>query len=157
MTRKQRRGVLILVGLALIGGAAALMLLAFQKNVTFFKSPTEVQANAPKPGEQFRLGGLVEEGSVQKSNGVSTFKITDLSKSVSVFCNAKCSADLPDLFKEGQGAIAAGAMGPDGVFLADKVLAKHDEKYMPPEVAAALKKSGRWQEQGGQPKAAPGT
>ncbi len=154
MTRKQRRGVVIMVGLALIGGAAALMGWAFQKNVTFFMSPTEVLANAPQPETRFRLGGLVEAGSYQKGAGtVSTFRLTDGAKSVAV----SFSGILPDLFKEGQGAVTEGKLGPDGVFIADTVLAKHDEKYMPPEVAAALKKSGRWQEQGGKPNAAPGT
>ncbi len=155
MTRKQRRAVVILVALALGGGAVGLAGWAFRKNVTFFMSPTEVLTNLPQPGARIRLGGLVEEGSFHKGAGTqSTFRLTDRSKSVPVSYNDI----LPDLFKEGQGAVAEGHLAPDGVFVADTVLAKHDEKYMPPEVAAALKKSGHWQETGGKPKAAaPGT
>jgi cytochrome c-type biogenesis protein CcmE len=156
MTRKQRRATLIVAGLTLGGIAAGITGYALRRSVTFFKSPAEILVNPPAPEMRIRLGGLVEEGSIHKANGTSTFKITDLSKSLSVFCDAKCNAELPDLFKEGQGAIAEGVMAPDGVFMADKVLAKHDEKYMPPEVAAALKKSGRWQE-GEKVKPAPGS
>ena len=155
MTRKQRRGVLIGGGLVMIGIAVALVLTALKTQVTFFMSPTEVLATPPAPGTRIRLGGLVEAGTFHKGNGAeAAFKITDGSKSLPV----SYSGILPDLFKEGQGTVAEGQLGPDGVFHADTVLAKHDEKYMPPEVAAALKKSGRWQEQGGKPKAAaPGT
>jgi cytochrome c-type biogenesis protein CcmE len=155
MTRKQRRAVVILVALALGGGAVGLAGWAFRQNVAFFMSPSDVLTNQPQPGTRIRLGGLVEEGSFHKGTGSqSTFKLTDRAKSVSVSYNDI----LPDLFKEGQGAVAEGHMDPGGVFVADTVLAKHDEKYMPPEVAAALKKSGHWQEQGAKPKAvAPGT
>jgi cytochrome c-type biogenesis protein CcmE len=156
MTRKQRRAVLIAGGLIMIGIASALVLKALDRQVTFFMSPTEVLANQPAPGTRVRIGGLVEEGTFHKGNGAaSTFRITDRAKSLPVTFNDI----LPDLFKEGQGAVAEGHLGPDGVFVADTVLAKHDEKYMPPEVAAALKKSGRWQEPGGKSKApaAPGT
>jgi cytochrome c-type biogenesis protein CcmE len=158
MTRKQRRAALIAGGLALGGLAVAVAGYALRQNVTFFMSPTDVLAAPPAPETHIRLGGLVEEGSVHKANGVATFRVTDRAKSLPVLCNARCNADLPELFKEGQGAIAEGVMGGDGTFLADKVLAKHDERYMPPEVAAALKKSGYWQEKDGKPKAAkPGT
>jgi cytochrome c-type biogenesis protein CcmE len=145
MTRKKRRAILIVAGLALIGASAGLTLRAFQSNITFFMSPSDVLSNLPKPGTRFRLGGLVESGTYHIGPGtLSTFRLTDGAKSLPVVYN-----DIPpDLFKEGQGAIAEGHLAPDGVFIADKVLAKHDEKYMPPEVAAALKKSGRWQEQG---------
>ncbi len=155
MTRKQRRAVLIAGGLVTIGIATALVLSALRTQVTFFMSPTEVLTSQPKPGMRFRIGGLVEEGTFHRGGGtVSTFKLTDRSKSLPV----AFSGILPDLFKEGQGAVAEGELMPDGVFHADTVLAKHDEKYMPPEVAAALKKSGHWQEQSGKPKAAaPGT
>lgn len=153
MTRKQRRAVLIAGGLVMMGVASILVLRALRTQVTFFMSPTEVMKDMPKPGTRFRLGGLVEAGSFQKGKGtVSTFKLTDGSKSLPV----SYSGILPDLFREGQGAVAEGALMPDGVFSADTVLAKHDEKYMPPEVAAALKKSGHWQETGGKAKA-PGT
>ncbi len=156
MTRKQRRAVVIAGGIAMIGIAVALVLGALKSQVTFFMSPSDILANQPAPGTRIRLGGLVETGSYHKSTGAqATFRITDGAKSLPVSYNDV----LPDLFKEGQGAVAEGVMAPDGVFMADKVLAKHDEKYMPPEVAAALKKSGHWQETSGKPKApvAPGT
>jgi cytochrome c-type biogenesis protein CcmE len=154
MSRKQRRAIVIVLGLALIGAASGLMLRAFQTSVTFFMSPSDVLANAPTPGTRFRLGGLVEAGSFHKGTGtLSTFNLTDGAKSLPV----SYSGILPDLFKEGQGAVTEGQLGPDGIFIADTVLAKHDEKYMPPEVASALKKSGHWQEQSAKPKPAPGT
>jgi cytochrome c-type biogenesis protein CcmE len=154
MTRKQRRAAVIVCGLALLGIASTLVLSALQTQVTFFMSPSDVLKNQPKPGTRFRLGGLVEAGTFHNGAGtVSTFRITDGAQSLAVSYNGI----LPDLFKEGQGAITEGQLLPDGVFVADTVLAKHDEKYMPPEVAVALKKSGRWQEQGAKPKAVPGT
>lgn len=155
MTRKQRRAVLIGGGLVMMGIASILVLNALRTQVTFFMSPSEVLQDMPKTGTRFRLGGLVEAGSFHKGKGtVSTFMLTDGSKSLPV----SYSGILPDLFREGQGAVAEGALTPDGVFSADTVLAKHDEKYMPPEVAAALKKSGHWQETSGKTKAAaPGT
>jgi cytochrome c-type biogenesis protein CcmE len=154
MNRKKRRAILIACGLALMGIASTLVLSALRTQVTFFMSPTDVLTNLPKPGTRFRLGGLVEVGTFRKGTGmISTFKLTDGAKSLPV----AYSGILPDLFKEGQGAVAEGYLMPDGVFVADTVLAKHDEKYMPPEVADALKKSGHWQEQSGKPKATPGT
>ncbi|MGO9546354.1 MAG: cytochrome c maturation protein CcmE [Rhodomicrobium sp.] len=152
MTRKKRRGILIVGGLIAAAVALIVVVLQLRNQVTFFMSPTEVLANQPKPGTRFRLGGLVEAGTLHKGL-VSTFSLTDGAKSLPV----STSDLLPDLLKEGQGAVTEGYLGPDGVFLADKVLAKHDEKYMPPEVTAALKKSGHWQEQSAKPKAAPGT
>ena len=153
MTRKQRRGVVIVIGLAMIGVASTLVLSALKTQVTFFMSPAEVEKSMPKPGTRFRLGGLVKAGSFHReANAVSAFTVTDNAASLPVTYRGI----LPDLFREGQGVVAEGQIGPDGVFVADTVLAKHDEKYMPPEVAAALKKNGRWQEQGGQPKP-PGT
>jgi len=154
MTRKQRRAVLIAGGLVMMGIASTLVLSALKTQVTFFMSPSDVLKELPKQGTRFRLGGLVETGTFHKGTGtVSTFRLTDGAKSLPV----AFSGILPDLFKEGQGAVAEGQLMPDGVFAADTVLAKHDEKYMPPEVAAALKKSGHWQEQSGKPKASPGT
>ncbi len=153
MTRKQRRAVVIVVGLALIGLASTLVLSALKTQVTFFMSPEEVEKNVPKPGTRFRLGGLVKTGSIRhEGDAVTAFTVTDNAASLAV----TYKGILPDLFREGQGVVAEGKIGADGVFVADTVLAKHDEKYMPPEVAAALKKNGRWQEQGGQQKA-PGT
>ncbi len=149
MTRKQRRAVVIVVGLAMLGVASTLVLSALKTQVTFFMSPADVEKNVPKPGTRFRLGGLVKAGTFHREpNAVSVFSVTDNAASLPV----TYKGILPDLFREGQGVVAEGQMGADGVFVADTVLAKHDEKYMPPEVAAALKKAGRWQEQGGNPK-----
>ena len=142
MTRKQKRAALIIGGLAMLGVASGMVLSALRTQVTFFMSPTDVLTSLPKPGTRFRLGGLVEQGSFHKGSGtLATFRITDGAKALPVAYNDI----LPDLFREGQGAIAEGTLAPDGVFMADKVLAKHDEKYMPPEVAAALKKQGHWE------------
>jgi cytochrome c-type biogenesis protein CcmE len=153
MTRKQRRAVVIVVGLVMIGLASGLVLSALRTQVTFFMSPEEVEKTMPKPGTRFRLGGLVKTGSIRhEADAVTAFTVTDNAASLPV----TYKGILPDLFREGQGVVAEGKIGPDGVFVADTVLAKHDEKYMPPEVAAALKKSGRWQEQSSQQKT-PGT
>ncbi len=148
MTRKKRRAVVIVGGLAMLGVATALVLSALQTQVTFFMSPADVAKNAPKLGTRFRLGGLVAEGSVDKQADATTlFTVTDGSASLPVSYKGL----LPDLFSEGKGVVAEGEMSSSGVFTADTVLAKHDENYMPPEVAAALKKSGHWQEQNGKP------
>jgi cytochrome c-type biogenesis protein CcmE len=153
MTRKKRRAILIVAGLAMVGLASTLVLSALRTQVTFFMSPAEVAKNNPKPGTRFRLGGLVAEGSFHRgADAASTFVVTDGAASLPV----TYQGILPDLFREGQGVVAEGQLNAQGVFTADTVLAKHDEKYMPPEVAAALKKSGRWQE-GGKPNVAPGT
>jgi len=143
MTRKQRRAGFIALGLGILGIAVALVLFAMRDNIVFFYSPTEIAEKGIGPGTRFRLGGLVEQGSVQHT-GPATIKfvVTDLQKTVTV----SYTGLVPDLFREGQGVVAEGTIGPDGVFVADSVLAKHDEKYMPPEVAEALKKSGRWEE-----------
>lgn len=144
MTRKRRRLYAVLAGLMMLAAAAALVLTAFQDNLVFFFTPSEVAAREIKPGQRIRLGGLVEEQSVERTPGspLIRFRVTDLEKTVPV----TYSGILPDLFREGQGVIAQGSFGPDGTFVADEVLAKHDENYMPPEVAKALKKSGQWQE-----------
>ena len=144
MTRKRRRLYAVLAGLMMLAAAAALVLTAFQDNLVFFFTPSEVAAREIKPGQRIRLGGLVEERSVERTPGSALirFRVTDLEKTVPV----TYTGILPDLFREGQGVIAQGSFGPDGTFVADEVLAKHDENYMPPEVAKALKKSGQWQE-----------
>jgi cytochrome c-type biogenesis protein CcmE len=148
MTRKKRRAVMIVAGLAMLGVATGLVLSALRTQVTFFMSPADVAKTAPAPGTRFRLGGLVAPGSVHKEpDATALFTVTDGSASLPV----SYKGILPDLFREGQGVVAEGQMGPGGVFTADTVLAKHDEKYMPPDVAAALKKSGRWQEQSRKP------
>ena len=142
MKPKRRRLTFVVIGMGLLGAATALMLLAFRDNIVFFYSPTEVHARAPAPDQRVRVGGLVEQGSVAKSaNGKTVhFRITDLAEAVPVVY----TGILPDLFREGQGVVAEGRLR-DGAFQADEVLAKHDENYMPPEVADALKKSGNWQ------------
>jgi cytochrome c-type biogenesis protein CcmE len=151
MTRKHRRLVLLLVcGLGL-GTAAALVLTAFSDNMVFFLAPADLAAKAPHNGRVFRLGGLVEAGSVEHvregSRPAVRFRITDGSAVVSV----SYSGILPDLFREGQGVVTLGALQPDGTFRASEVLAKHDETYMPKEVADALKRSGHWDPKAGAP------
>ncbi len=143
-TRKRRRLYAVLAGLTMLGIAAALVLTAFQDNIVFFYSPTDLNEKEVRPDQLLRLGGLVEEGSVKKAaDGVTTeFVITDLSNTIPV----RYGGLLPDLFREGQGVVSQGKLGPDGIFMASEVLAKHDENYMPPEVAEALKKSGQWKE-----------
>ncbi len=141
MTRKQRRGVLIGVCLAVLGVAVGLVLLALDDSIVFFYSPSDVAEKQIGPGQRFRLGGLVEEGTVKRGQGTFVeFAITDTAKSISVTYTGL----LPDLFREGQGVITEGKLGSNGVFVADNVLAKHDENYMPPEVAESLKKQGVW-------------
>ena len=129
----------ILAGLAALGLASALVLNAFQSNLVFFFSPTQVAANEAPKGRSFRVGGLVEQGSIKRESGSLTirFVVTDLSKTVPVVYTGL----LPDLFKEGKGVVAQGSLGLDGVFKAEQVLAKHDENYMPPEAAEALKRA----------------
>jgi cytochrome c-type biogenesis protein CcmE len=135
---RKRRLILVLGILAGVGIAAALALSAFQKNVMFFFDPTQVAAGEVKPGQRFRLGGMVTEGSFKRQAGSLevSFMVTDFKNQLPV----RYTGVLPDLFREGQGVVAHGRIGTDGVFVADEVLAKHDEKYMPPEVARSLKK-----------------
>ncbi len=142
MTPKRRRLWLLLGSLATLGVAATLVLTALNDNLVFFYSPTQVAEKGIGPDRRFRLGGLVEQGSVQKEGQVVRFSVTDTNKTVKVTYRGI----LPDLFREGQGVIAEGSIGPDGVFTAREILAKHDENYMPPEVAKALKESGQWKE-----------
>ncbi len=141
MTRKQRRGVLIGTCLAVLGLAIGLVLFAMRDSIVFFYSPSEVAAMQIAPGQRFRLGGLVETGSVVRGEGTTVrFVVTDRAKTLPV----TYTGVLPDLFREGQGVVAEGTLEPDGVFHADNVLAKHDENYMPPEVAKKLKAQGVW-------------
>jgi cytochrome c-type biogenesis protein CcmE len=137
---KHRRFTFVVVGLALLAAAAALVLSASDEALVFFFSPTEIVEKPPAGDRRVRIGGLVEEGSVVVEAGVAKFRITDLQHTVAV----SYAGLLPDLFREGQGVVAEGSLR-EGVFVADQVLAKHDETYMPPEVADALKKSGQWQ------------
>ncbi len=140
MKRKHKRLTFVIIAMSLLGVAAALMLTAFEENIVFFYSPTDITEKKIADGRRFRLGGLVEEGSVKKStDAVVNFRVTDLTTAIPVSFRGV----LPDLFREGQGIVAEGRLS-GGVFKADEVLAKHDETYMPPEVADALKKSGQW-------------
>jgi cytochrome c-type biogenesis protein CcmE len=138
MTPARKRRLYWVLGiLAGVGIAAALALSAFQKNVMFFFDPTQVAAGEVQQGQRFRLGGMVTKGSFHREPGSLevSFIVTDFKHDLPV----KYNGVLPDLFREGQGVVAHGKLGPDGVFVADEVLAKHDEKYMPPEVAKSLK------------------
>jgi cytochrome c-type biogenesis protein CcmE len=153
VTRKRRRLVAVALGLCLLGAATALVLAAFRENLVFFYSPTDIAAKSIAPGRRIRIGGLVEQGSVRRiagGHGVD-FRVTDGKTGIAVVFDGI----LPDLFREGQGVVAEGQLRTDGVFAASTVLAKHDEKYMPPEVADALKKAGRWQEGGAPESKAP--
>jgi cytochrome c-type biogenesis protein CcmE len=142
MTRKQRRLVLIGSGLAVLGLAAALVLTALRDTIVFFNSPTDVVEKQIKPGTRIRLGGLVKPGSIERGQNLAVrFEVTDGNKVLPV----AYTGILPDLFREGQGVVAEGVLEP-GLFRADTVLAKHDETYMPKEVADALKKQGHWKE-----------
>jgi cytochrome c-type biogenesis protein CcmE len=149
MTRKQRRIAILASGMIALGAATAMVLSAFNDNLVFFYGPSELVEKGIQPGRRIRIGGLVEEHSVVREEGGREvrFKVTDGKTTVPVVFDGI----LPDLFREGQGIVAEGKLGPNHVFIASNVLAKHDEKYMPPEVAAALKKAGRWQEGEGKP------
>ena len=139
MKPRTKRALAIVGGLAALGIASALVLNAFNSNLVFFFSPTQVLAHEAPRDRSFRIGGLVEEGSLQREpTGLTIrFVVTDLAKQVPVTYTGL----LPDLFKEGKGVVAQGKLGSDGVFRAEQVLAKHDENYMPPEAAEALKKA----------------
>ena len=144
--RKHKRLTFVLIALFLLGSSTALILAAFEDNIVFFFSPTELKNKNPGPNKRLRIGGLVKAGSVEKSDGgVVTFSITDTAKTVKI----RYKGILPDLFREGQGIVAEGHFN-GRLFRADEVLAKHDENYMPPEVADALKKSGNWKSNGSQ-------
>lgn len=144
MNRKQKRSIVIFGGLALIGGAAALTLTALSEQVTFFRTPTDVFASTDRLDDRFRLGGLVVEGSVENlENTTVHFKVEDTSHAIPVIY----AGILPDLFREGQGIIAEGKLDNGGTFVADTVLAKHDENYMPKEVADSLKEQGYWKDE----------
>lgn len=142
MTRKQRRLYFVVLGVLAVGAAAALVLTALRQDIVFFFSPSEiVEAKVPTEGRRIRLGGLVEQGSVVKTGSEVRFRVTDGAHALPVVFTGL----LPDLFREGQGVVTEGRMAPDGTFMAAEVLAKHDENYMPKEVAESLKQSGHWQ------------
>jgi cytochrome c-type biogenesis protein CcmE len=142
MTRKQRRAVLIATAVGILSLAVLLVLFALRETIVFFYTPSDVVEKEIAAGQRFRLGGLVVQGSVKRGDGTSVeFAVTDLLKTLTV----NYRGVLPDLFREGQGVVAEGSLDGGGRFLADTVLAKHDETYMPPEVAKALKDKGVWQ------------
>jgi cytochrome c-type biogenesis protein CcmE len=148
MTRKSRRLVLISSALALLALAAGLVLFALRDTIVFFYTPSEIDAKNVQPGTRLRLGGLVKEGSVVRGDGKGiTFSVRDGSGEVRVTYNGL----LPDLFREGQGVVTEGVLEAKGQFRADTVLAKHDETYMPRDLAESLKKQGLWQHGGAAP------
>ncbi|MFM9941906.1 MAG: cytochrome c maturation protein CcmE [Hyphomicrobiaceae bacterium] len=139
MTRKQRRATMIGAGIGVLALALGLVLFALRETITYFKSPSDIATKAPPAGQRFRLGGLVKDGSVKRGHGLDVeFAVTDTLAHVTVIYRGV----LPDLFREGQGVVTEGRLEADGRFRADSVLAKHDETYMPPEVAKALKDKG---------------
>ena len=141
MTRKQRRAVLIGACLGVLALAVGLVLVVLRDSIVFFYSPSEVTEKHLGMGQRFRLGGLVEDGSLKRGEGTTIrFIVTDKRATLPV----TYTGVLPDLFREGQGVVAEGTLETDGVFHADSVLAKHDENYMPPEVAKKLKEQGLW-------------
>jgi cytochrome c-type biogenesis protein CcmE len=149
MTRKQRRLVLIGSSLGVLALAAVLVLSALKDSIVFFNSPTDVAEKHVVPGTRIRLGGLVKPGTVQRGDQLAVrFEVTDGNRAIAV----SYQGILPDLFREGQGVIAEGVMEPGGGFKADSVLAKHDENYMPKDVADALKKQGHWKDEYGKAK-----
>jgi cytochrome c-type biogenesis protein CcmE len=143
MTRRQRRLTLIGCALAVVALSVGLMLIALRDSIVFFNSPTDLVEKQIPPGQRMRIGGLVKEGSVLRGDDLAVrFQLTDGTSTVAVAYQGL----LPDLFREGQGIVAEGALDAKGEFRADSVLAKHDENYMPKEVADALKKQGHWKQ-----------
>ena len=137
MKPRHKRLAAIAGGLVALGAATALVLSAFEQNLVFFFTPTQVAAQEAPQGRTFRIGGMVETGSVKREGVEVRFLVTDTAKSIPVVF----SGALPDLFREGKGVVAQGALGADGVFRAREVLAKHDENYMPPEAAHAVEQA----------------
>jgi cytochrome c-type biogenesis protein CcmE len=146
LTRRSRRLALIAAALAVIGCAVGLGLYAMRDSLSLFLTPAEVAQKNLGPGARLRVGGLVQPGSVVRTGDRLTFNVTDGTRSVGVDCLSDCFANVPDLFKEGQGVVVEGVLASQGRLSGDQILAKHDERYMPREVVEALKKQGRWQE-----------
>ena len=140
MTRRRQRFILLGVGMAAVAAAAALVLSALGDSLTFFYGPSQLIARADAATHRVRLGGLVVPGSVKRDGAVVRFEVTDGAASLAV----RYAGVLPDLFREGQGVVAEGRVTPEGSFVAETVLAKHDEKYMPPDVAKVLRENGEW-------------
>jgi cytochrome c-type biogenesis protein CcmE len=146
VTRRQRRLVLIGSSLGVVALAAALVLSALKESIVFFNSPTDVVEKQVQPGMRIRLGGLVKPGTVERGDNLAVrFEVTDGNRAITV----AYQGILPDLFREGQGVVAEGTLEAGGMLRADTVLAKHDERYMPKEVADALKKQGHWKDEYG--------
>ena len=146
MTRKQKRLAVIAGALVFLGGATGLTFYALGQRTSYFYMPSDLAEKPVEPGQRIRLGGLVEKGSIQRGQGTEVeFAVTDQEKTIKVVYNGL----LPDLFREEQGVITEGAFDPAGTCVADSVLAKHDENYMPKEVADSLKEKGVWQEKSG--------
>ncbi len=143
MKPRHKKLSIIIAGVAALGVASVLVLNAFQSNLVFFFSPSQVAAKEAPIGKSFRIGGLVEAGSVKREDSSTTvrFAVTDTAKTIPVVY----TGILPDLFREGKGVVAQGKISADGIFMADEVLAKHDENYMPPEAAEALEQAGKAQ------------
>lgn len=147
MTRKRRRMMVVGLGLLCLGAASALALTAFEDNLLFFYSPSDLHSEAPPPGRMLRIGGIVEEGSLERDGeGSVAFRVTDFASTVPVTYRGI----LPDLFREGQGVVAQGRLTDAGLFQAEEVLARHDENYMPSEVADALERAGVWRPETGE-------
>ena len=143
MTRKQRRFAMIAGGVGVLAIAILLVLFAMKDAIVFFNSPTDVVEKHVAPGTRIRLGGLVVKGSLSRGEALAVrFEVTDGNRAIAV----AYTGGLPDLFREGQGVVAEGTLQDAGQFKADTILAKHDENYMPKEVAAALKRQGHWKE-----------
>jgi cytochrome c-type biogenesis protein CcmE len=134
MKKWQKRGAIVVGGLAVVGIAAALVLNALNSNIALYVTPSDVVAGKSPHGQAFRIGGMVKDGSLRRDNLTVHFVVTDLAKEIPV----SYTGILPDLFKEGKGAVVQGRLGPDGNFVASEVLAKHDENYMPPQAQQAL-------------------
>ena len=148
MTRKRRRLTLIGISLGVLAIAAALVLSALRESIVFFNSPTDIAEKHIAVGARVRVGGLVKPGTVKRGDNLRiSFEVTDGKSDVPV----RYQGIVPDLFREGQGVVAEGKLEQGGILVADTVLAKHDERYMPREVVDALKKSGRWEETSGAP------
>ena len=141
MKPRHRRIAAIALGIVALGVATALVLMAFEKNLVFFFTPSQVAANEAPQGRTFRIGGMVVAGSLKREGVEVKFAVTDTAKTIPVVY----SGALPDLFREGKGVVAQGYLGPDGVFRAREVLAKHDENYMPPEAAHAMEQAKKAQ------------
>jgi cytochrome c-type biogenesis protein CcmE len=137
MKPRHRRAALIIAGVAILGAATALVLSAFRQNLVFFYTPSDVVANKAPSNQTFRVGGLVETGSLKRDGVRVTFRVTDTAQTITVAYDGI----LPDLFREGKGVVAEGRIAPGGVFQASEVLAKHNEDYMPPDAAHALEQA----------------